>query len=198
MEFRTLRRNGVDEAVAWVEVTKAVTEEDGEKGTKNEHSGRRVPICGYPARRLLEIRGEGPIARTKTGRRLGISGFRRQWWNMWRPARDVRYSRSEALRHRQSGPLVFSTDAGEEREVTRVRPNTMRHAHITLMDEAGISGRTNDRYHGHRPRDTQGAHYISRYDMQLLKAAQSVAALYDEAAEIALAMVLEWDVRISL
>ncbi len=115
---------------------------------------------------------------------------------MWKPAREVRYSRSKALRSKPSGPLVFETDSGEGRELTRVRPNTMRHAHITLMDEAGVSARTNERYHGHKLRDTQGAHYISRYDLQLLKAAQLVAGLYDEAAEVAFSMILEWDVDI--
>ena len=149
VEFKTLRRRGAEEIVAWVEVVKAVTEEDGEKGTKNKHSSRRVPICGYPARRLLEIRGEGPVARTGDGRRLVISGFRRQWWNMWKPAREVRYSRSKALRSKPSGPLVFETDSGEGRELTR-RPDLRGRRYWRRKQEPG-SGHAWHRERKERP-----------------------------------------------
>ncbi len=175
---------------AWVSVDKALTEEDGMKGTKNPHSVRRVPVCGYAARRLYELRHErGPLAANLAGGRLGVSGLRRQWWNLWRGARMVRYSRSQEVREAPAGAL-----AGR---VEDVAPNTLRHASITLMDELGIDGRTNRRYHGHRQSDVQGAHYIRRYDAQLLKAAQAVAKAYDDAACFAMTMILGWDVDAS-
>ncbi|MBR3159718.1 MAG: hypothetical protein IKF14_11560 [Atopobiaceae bacterium] len=190
-EFKVSRRGILHEVTAWVSVEKAVTEEDGVKGTKNAHSCRRVPICGYAARRLYELRKlRGPVAPTLDGRRLGVSGFRRQWWNLWKGARMARYSRSPAMREFSAGPL-----AGK---VADVSPNTLRHANITLMDEIHVEARTNRRYHGHRQSDVQGAHYIRRYDMQLLKAARAVAAAYDEAAEFAMTMILDWDIDTSI
>ncbi len=73
----------------------------------------------------------------------------------------------------------------------------LSHANITLMDERGVEVRANRRYHGHKQRDTQGAHYIRRYNMQLLQAAKVVAAAYDEVAGFAMTMILGWDVDAS-
>ncbi len=190
-EFKVARRGILHEVTAWVTVGRALTEEDGLKGTKNAHSARRVPICGYAARRLYEIRREsGPVAAAIDGRRLKVSGFRRQWWNMWRGARMERYSRSPDVRAVPAGPLCGV--------VSDVTPNTLRHANITLMDERGVDARTNKRYHGHRQRDTQGVHYIRRYDMQLLEAAKIVAEAYDKVAGFAVESILGWDVDISV
>lgn len=95
-----------------------------------------------------------------------------------------------ALEPFPAGPL-----AGK---VTDVSPNTLRHANITLMHELDIDDRTGRRYHGHKQSDVQGVHYIRRYDIQLLKAARAVAAAYDEAAEFAMTMVLDWDIDTSV
>lgn len=166
------------EIVAYVSITKAVTEEDGQKETKNEHSARVIPICGYAARRLYETRGTGALIKTKDGRRLGISGLRRQWDNLWKPPAAVRYSRAAGTRQRPAGLL--------HERVTKVTLNALRHSNITAMNEEGTPETVNQRYHGHAPRGIQGRHYIKRHDRATMEAARRYAAAIEEAAPIAL------------
>ncbi len=122
IEFKVSRRGILHEVTAWVSVDKALTEEDGMKGTKNPRSVRRVPVCGYAARRLYELRHErGPLAANLAGGRLGVSGLRRQWWNLWRgrawcaTAGARRYARPPPARSRAGWrtwrPTPFGTPA---------------------------------------------------------------------------------------
>lgn len=182
IEFKITQREGVAEVIARISITKALTEEDGEKNTKTTQSARIVPIAGYPARRLYEIRSTGAIVKTRAGGRLNVSGLRRQWLNLWNAPADLRYSRSRDTRHRAAG-LFYE-------RITRITINTLRHSNISLFSELGINDSTNMRYHGHAARTVETKHYIRRYDRALTEAAQRAAEAYEEAGEYALTEIL--------
>lgn len=179
IEFTTERDGNV---TAYITIDKAITEEDGAKGTKNEHSARVIPLTGYAARRLWEIRGAGAICKTNAGGRLGISGLRRQWSRLWEPPRAVRYSRSEKTRERAAGALYG--------RVTPITPNALRHSNISIFSEAGVTDSANMRYHGHAGRTVQTRHYLKRYDRALTAAARKAAQLIEEAGEFAVEHII--------
>lgn len=174
IEFITERGGNV---TAYITIDKAITEEDGAKGTKNSHSARVIPLTGYAARRLYEIRGTGAICKTKTGAPLGISGLRRQWARLWEPPRAVRYSRSDKTRERAAGALYG--------RITPITLNALRHSSISMFSEAGVTDSANMRYHGHAPRTVQTRHYMKRYDRALVAAAEKAAQLIEDAAGFA-------------
>lgn len=177
--FVTTSEGITTDITAYITINKAITEEDGEKGTKTEYSERIIPITGYPARRLYEIREEtGAIVKTTKGARLKISGLRRQWSTLWNAPADLRYSRSRETRHRKAGLLYGKLE--------RVTINTLRHANITAMTEAGTPDSVNQAYHGHAPRTVETIHYISGYNKSMFRAAQTAANAYEEAAGLAL------------
>ncbi|MDO4797223.1 MAG: tyrosine-type recombinase/integrase [Coriobacteriales bacterium] len=154
--------------VAWVNVNKTVTEADGRRNKmKTKASERRVPVTGYVAARLAEIRGTGPLMKNKNGEALSIGGLNRRWKNLWREGGHVRVNV-----HRPDGALLA---AG----VTRIPPNNLRHTHTSIMSEAGVDPTTSDAYHGHAPRSIEAKHYIKRHDGRLLSAARTCAERID-------------------
>lgn len=182
--FTSERRGILEEITAHIKINKAITEEDGEKDTKTEHSARIIPVKGYAARRLYEIRqARGAICQTLKGERLKISGLRRQWGNLWNAPADLRYSRSRETRHRSAG--IFYG------KITKITPNALRHSNISLFSEMGVNDSTNQRYHGHAPRTVETRHYIRRYNRALQEAAETIAQAYEEAAEFAIFSILE-------
>ena len=150
----------------WITIDSAFTETDGEHLTKTSQSYRRVPVTGYVAKRLYEIRGTGAIQVGRAGR-LSIGGLRRRWNNLWRAGGKVR---KKCVR--EDGVLLSAN-------VPRITPNAPRHSHITLMSELGIGKQTNHIYHGQRDNDIQSVHYLKRYDKRLLAAAKKTSKVID-------------------
>jgi integrase len=158
-----------DDGTCWVTIDSTLTAEDGlQESTKTEQSLRHVPICGYIAARLKEIRGHGYLQHGSNGHALSVGGLRRRWNNLWRKGGHVRVNVE-----RQDGILLANG-------IQYITPNACRHSHITLMSELGIRDRTNRKFHGHKANDIQGRHYVKRYNKRLLRAAVTVAEAIDE------------------
>lgn len=153
--------------VAWISITKTMTEADGlTDTTKTATSERRVPVVGYVAARLRELHGVGHLMTGKGGA-LTIGGLVRRWNNLWRAGAHVRRNVI-----RPDGALLA---AG----VTRIPPNRLRHTHTSVMSEAGVDPTTCETYHGHAPTSIEGRHYIRRHDMRLVSAARMCAERLD-------------------
>lgn len=155
--------------IAWVSITKAITDKDFDKTTKTESSKRTVPVTGYIAERIAELhQGTGCIQTGRDDEHLRPSGLRRRWNNLWREGGKVRRNVI-----RPDGVLLT---AG----VPRICPNHLRHTHITYMRECGVDRVTCNRYHGHVPESVEEIHYNTYHNAQMLQAARITSANLDK------------------
>jgi integrase len=147
---------GMDGGEAWVasvDVSKAITDADGLKGTKTDKSTRIISIGEPFASRLHEIASDGPMCKGRHGHgRMAASSVPRAW------------------------RLLFA-DGHALAGMPYIELRTMRHTHETLMQRAGVADTLNAAIHGRTNVSTGYEHYLVPGEDATTEAAERLARI---------------------
>ena len=140
LKWRDVRRIKVGgREVTQLAVHHALTALDGFKRAKTRRSVRIVAMVEPFGERLWELRGaDGDYVSL-----LGVGNISRRWANMWVPCTSKHARRKD----RSKGIMV---DVDEPLPFVELR--TMRHAHATFLQQAGVPDSVNAAAHGHSER----------------------------------------------
>lgn len=129
--------------------------------TKNKRSKRTVALPGFAVKRLLEIRGIGPLMVDSTGQRMAPGGFTSRWRRLLKP------------RFSADGRRIY------EPPMRYIELKNLRHSRATILLALGATIQDVSLTLGHANQRTTDAFY----NKPSRAADHAVASLLDEAVE---------------